>query len=187
MPKKKRQEDRGSRKRINGNPNSRNRTVNRYSENVIFTFTHRRMARGDHGLPKVSLGPIIPDPSMPCRRATPETALQPLRPAAVFYPFEDSTSYGYDFYQNEIHFVPPILRHRNPITFRGFERKITKGFCFSFSLKVPFIRFSVIHLRRKAPSVGKQESGPKMSKLDHSNTNRSLLYYFLSFQTPILQ
>jgi hypothetical protein len=34
-----------------------------------------RMARGIHGLTKVSLGPALPYPSMPCRRATPETAL----------------------------------------------------------------------------------------------------------------
>jgi hypothetical protein len=27
------------------------------------------------GLPKVSLGPSIPDPSMPCRQATPETTI----------------------------------------------------------------------------------------------------------------
>jgi hypothetical protein len=35
------------------------------------------MARGIHGLPKVSPRPAMPDPSMPCRRATPETALCP--------------------------------------------------------------------------------------------------------------
>jgi hypothetical protein len=34
------------------------------------------MARGGHGLPKVSPRPTMPDPSMPCRRATPETTLQ---------------------------------------------------------------------------------------------------------------
>jgi hypothetical protein len=35
-----------------------------------------RMARGGHGLPKVSLGPAMPYPSTPYGRATPETALQ---------------------------------------------------------------------------------------------------------------
>jgi hypothetical protein len=35
-----------------------------------------RMARGDHGLRKVSLGPAMPDLSMLCRRATLETALR---------------------------------------------------------------------------------------------------------------
>jgi hypothetical protein len=40
---------------------------------------HRRMERGGHGLPKVSLGPAMPDPSMPCWRATPETALRPFQ------------------------------------------------------------------------------------------------------------
>jgi hypothetical protein len=34
------------------------------------------MSRGGHGLPNVSLGPTMPDPSTPCGRATPETALQ---------------------------------------------------------------------------------------------------------------
>jgi hypothetical protein len=33
------------------------------------------MARGDHGLPKVSPGLTMPNPSTPCRRDTPETAL----------------------------------------------------------------------------------------------------------------
>jgi hypothetical protein len=32
------------------------------------------MVRGGHGLPKVSPGPAMPYPSMPCRWATPETA-----------------------------------------------------------------------------------------------------------------
>jgi hypothetical protein len=34
------------------------------------------MAMGGHGLPKVSPGPAMPDPSTPCRRASPETALR---------------------------------------------------------------------------------------------------------------
>jgi hypothetical protein len=37
---------------------------------------HVRMARGVHGLPKVSPGPAMPYPSTPCGRATLETALQ---------------------------------------------------------------------------------------------------------------
>jgi hypothetical protein len=35
---------------------------------------HGRTTRGGHGLPKVSLGPAMPDSSTPCERATPETA-----------------------------------------------------------------------------------------------------------------
>jgi hypothetical protein len=35
------------------------------------------MGRGIDGLPKVSLGPALPDPSMPCGQDTPETALWP--------------------------------------------------------------------------------------------------------------
>jgi hypothetical protein len=35
------------------------------------------MARGGYELPKVSPGPAMPNPSMPCGRATPETTLQP--------------------------------------------------------------------------------------------------------------
>jgi hypothetical protein len=48
-------------------------------------WSHRRMAGGGQGLPKVSPGPTMPDPSMPCRR-----------PAVIFYPFEHPTPYAYD-------------------------------------------------------------------------------------------
>jgi hypothetical protein len=50
---------------------------------------HRRMARGDHGLPNVSAGHAILYPSTPCERATPETASWLFQgwPAAVFCPF----------------------------------------------------------------------------------------------------
>jgi hypothetical protein len=37
------------------------------------------MARGGHGLPKLSLGPAIPYSSKPCRKTTPETALRPFQ------------------------------------------------------------------------------------------------------------
>jgi hypothetical protein len=49
---------------------------------------HGRMAWGEHGLPKVS-----PEPAMP----NPLTPLQPLpgQPAAVFYPFGHPTPYAY--------------------------------------------------------------------------------------------
>jgi hypothetical protein len=36
---------------------------------------HGRVARGGHVLPKVAPGPTIPNPFMPCGRATPKTAL----------------------------------------------------------------------------------------------------------------
>jgi hypothetical protein len=36
-----------------------------------------RMAKGIHGLPKVSPGPALSNPSTPCGRATPKTALWP--------------------------------------------------------------------------------------------------------------
>jgi hypothetical protein len=39
----------------------------------MMAICHGRMARGGHGLPKVSLGPAMPHPSTPCERATPET------------------------------------------------------------------------------------------------------------------
>jgi hypothetical protein len=60
--------------------------------------------KGGHGLPKVSTGPTMPDPSIPCGQASPETALRPFlvevrpqseRPAAVFYPFGHPTPYAY--------------------------------------------------------------------------------------------
>jgi hypothetical protein len=79
---------------------------------------NRGMARGGHGLPKVSLGPAMPDPSMPSgilgvatRRvgsmhpfSTPLDTLQPFQgkppakqtPAAVFYPFGHPTPYASD-------------------------------------------------------------------------------------------
>jgi hypothetical protein len=39
-------------------------------------IVHGRMAGGSHGLPKVSLGPAMPNPSTLCERATPETAIR---------------------------------------------------------------------------------------------------------------
>jgi hypothetical protein len=37
------------------------------------------MARDGHGLPEISRGPAIPNPSMPCGQATPEATLQPFQ------------------------------------------------------------------------------------------------------------
>jgi hypothetical protein len=53
---------------------------------------HGRMARGGHGLPKVSPGPAMPYPSTPCRRTTYETALRlfqgwPAHRAGSLWPF----------------------------------------------------------------------------------------------------
>jgi hypothetical protein len=61
------------------------------------------MARGGHGLPKVSPGPAMPYPSTPCGWTTPETALRlfqewPARRAGglrpSFYPFGHPTLYA---------------------------------------------------------------------------------------------
>jgi hypothetical protein len=58
---------------------------------------HERMARGGHGLPKVSHRPAMPNPSRSCGQATLESAisgvvhLQGGRPAAFFYPFGQPT------------------------------------------------------------------------------------------------
>jgi hypothetical protein len=41
------------------------------------TRQQARTGRGIHGLPKVSCGPTMPDPYMPCGRATPQMALRP--------------------------------------------------------------------------------------------------------------
>jgi hypothetical protein len=46
---------------------------------------HGRMARGGHGLPKVSVGLAMPDPSTPCGR-----------PAAICHPFGHPMPYVYD-------------------------------------------------------------------------------------------
>jgi len=58
------------------------------------------MVRSDHGLPKVSPGPTMPYPSIPCGQAIPETALWlfqgwPTRRASVFYPLGHPTPYAY--------------------------------------------------------------------------------------------
>jgi hypothetical protein len=47
------------------------------SEMFFFKSMQGCMARGGHALPKVLLEPAMPDPSMPCRQATPETVLEP--------------------------------------------------------------------------------------------------------------
>jgi len=60
---------------------------------------HGRMARGGHGLPKVSLGPAMPNPFITCGRATPETAVSRVarpqggRSVAVFYLLGHPTPY----------------------------------------------------------------------------------------------
>jgi hypothetical protein len=73
------------------------------SSNYIFKFDHGRMARGGRGLPKVSCGPAMPYPSMPCGQAIPETAISGVArqqgrwPASVFYLFGHPTPYAYEF------------------------------------------------------------------------------------------
>jgi hypothetical protein len=62
------------------------------------------MARGDRGVPKVSLS-ATPHPSTPCGQATPEwpySRFLMARPqgrgsAGFFYPFGHTTPYAYDF------------------------------------------------------------------------------------------
>jgi hypothetical protein len=69
---------------------------------VTFILKAWAYGKGGHGLPKVSLWPAIPYHSMPCMRATPETAvsgvarLQGGRPAAIFYPFGHPSPYACD-------------------------------------------------------------------------------------------
>jgi hypothetical protein len=66
------------------------------------------MARGGHGLPKVSPGPALPNPSRlyALHAGHPRNSLTAVsrmarapggRPAAVFYPFGHLTPYAYDF------------------------------------------------------------------------------------------
>jgi hypothetical protein len=87
---------------------------------------HRRLARGDHGLPQVLLGPAMPNPSTPCRRATSETAVGLARPqggwpAAVFYPlgrpmsnaYEDAPSKSSGLFVNNCWHIHPIDRSTN--------------------------------------------------------------------------
>jgi hypothetical protein len=67
------------------------------------------MAKGGHGLLKVSLGPALVDPSTLCGRVTPENGLMAVsgvacpqggQPATVFYPFGHPSPYSYDSKQN---------------------------------------------------------------------------------------
>jgi hypothetical protein len=55
----------------------------------------RRMARGDHRLPKFSPGTITLYPSTPCGRAKPDTALGRPGHAAIFYSFGHPMPYTY--------------------------------------------------------------------------------------------
>ena len=69
-----------------------------------YPMKQAHMAKGIHGLPKISPVPTMPNPSMPCGRANPETALQLFwvwpapggegGPAAIFYPLAYPTPYG---------------------------------------------------------------------------------------------
>jgi hypothetical protein len=57
------------------------------------------MGRDGHGLPKVSPGPAMPNPSTPCGWTTPKAVsgvdrLQGERPAAVLYPNGDPTPHA---------------------------------------------------------------------------------------------
>jgi hypothetical protein len=47
-----------------------------FHEVVLGVFEHMRLARGGHGLPKVSPALAMPYPPRPFKQATPETALQ---------------------------------------------------------------------------------------------------------------
>jgi hypothetical protein len=66
---------------------------------------HGRMVRCGHGLPEVEPWPVVPDPSTPCRRATPDTALWlfqrwPTHRAGglltCFYPLGHPAPYAYE-------------------------------------------------------------------------------------------
>jgi hypothetical protein len=74
------------------------------------TNSHGRMAKGVHGLPKVSSGP-----AMPCGQAIPETVLQsfqgwPAHRAAIFYPFGHPTPCA----------MPPVISVLSPFQFPLF-------------------------------------------------------------------
>jgi hypothetical protein len=57
---------------------------------------HGHMARGGHGLPKVSFGSAMPYPSTPCGQNTPGVGrLQGGWPTAVSYPFGHPMLYAY--------------------------------------------------------------------------------------------
>jgi hypothetical protein len=63
---------------------------------------HGHMARGGHGIPRVLLGPAMPDPSTPCRWPLLKRSYSRFRggcqhggrPAVVFYPFGHPAPYA---------------------------------------------------------------------------------------------
>jgi len=87
---------------------------------------HGRTARGGHGLPKVSPGPAMPDPSMPCGRATPETALQQFRGRPAhrvgslrrLLPFW--TPHAVRLWEEEVSGDQKIKRKQTPANRKGF-------------------------------------------------------------------
>jgi hypothetical protein len=46
---------------------------------LCWNHHHGRMARGGHVLPKISIGPAMPNPFTSCGRATPKTASRPFQ------------------------------------------------------------------------------------------------------------
>jgi hypothetical protein len=70
-----------------------------------------RMARGIHGLPKVSPGPALPNPSTPCGRATPEMVVRlfrypkPLGPGGIAARRAES---GWGWAENRNHYLTII-------------------------------------------------------------------------------
>jgi hypothetical protein len=100
------------------------------------------MARGIHGLPKVSPRPALPNPSMTPGPATPKTALLPFQglvcsqggqPAALSYPFGHPTLYAYAgaslYFKPQC--CPPLLpsthRHPKPAPGTGTGNRVTKS------------------------------------------------------------
>jgi hypothetical protein len=105
-----------------------------------------RMGRGIHGLPKVSPGLAMPDPSTPCGWASPQTALWPFGGwparradgrAAVFYPLGYPFPYGPD----EIHLsvgVSFVQRSRHvSLVVSRFHQHVDKVFVGIFYKWIP--------------------------------------------------
>jgi hypothetical protein len=72
------------------NPRTDHENVTLYNLALKVNSRQALMASGTLGLPKFSPGPAMPDPSMPCRRATPETGFVRFRGG----PLAGQTVYG---------------------------------------------------------------------------------------------
>jgi hypothetical protein len=100
---------------------------------------HGRMARGGHRLPKVSLGPAMPNSSMPCRWATPVQGwlahrADGLRP---FYTLLDTPRHNPMYGLTSSTVGRGTLKRRNHLKFAHLNKAVkAKANCFVVSVDI---------------------------------------------------